>query len=57
MRAKLPIELSAHELAAILPGGSDRERMLGDFEELRTMIGEAGASERFAKDIVNSLKR
>ena len=57
MRAKLPIETSAKELAAILPGGSDRERMLGDFDELRTMIGEAGASERFAKDIVNSLKR
>ena len=57
VRAKLPIETSAKELAAILPGGSDRERMLGDFEELRTMIGEAGASERFAKDIVNSLKR
>ncbi|MBR0362189.1 MAG: lipid-A-disaccharide synthase, partial [Alistipes sp.] len=57
VRAKLPIETSAKELAAILPGGSDRERMLGDFDELRTMIGEAGASERFAKDIVNSLKR
>ena len=57
VRAKLPIETSAKELAAILPGGIDRERMLGDFEELRTMIGEAGASERFAKDIVNSLKR
>ena len=57
VRAKLPIETSTRELAAILPGGSDRERMLGDFEELRTMIGEAGASERFAKDIVNSLRR
>jgi hypothetical protein len=31
--------------------------MLSDFDELRTMIGEAGASERFAKDIVNSLKQ
>ncbi len=57
VRAKLPIETSAKELAAILPGGSDRERMLRDFDELRTMIGEAGASERFALDIVNSLKR
>ena len=56
VRAKLPIETSAKELAAILPGGSDRERMLRDFDELRTMIGEAGASERFAKDIVNSLR-
>lgn len=56
VRADLPIELSARELQAILPGGSDRERMLRDFDELRTMMGEAGASERFAKDIVNSLK-
>ena len=56
VRAKLPIETSAKELAAILPGGCDRERMLRDFDELRTMIGEAGASERFAKDIVNSLR-
>ena len=56
VRAKLPIEESAKELAAILPGGCDRERMLRDFDELRTMIGEAGASERFAKDIVNSLR-
>ena len=57
VRARLPIETSAKELAAILPGGSERERMLRDFKELRTMIGEAGASERFALDIVNSLKR
>ena len=56
VRAKLPIEESAKELAAILPGGSERERMLRDFDELRTMMGEAGSSERFAKDIVNSLK-
>jgi lipid-A-disaccharide synthase len=57
VRANLPVEVSARELAAILPGGGDRERMLRDFDELRTMIGEAGASERFAKDIVNSLRR
>ena len=57
VRANLKIEESARELAAILPGGSERERMLRDFDELREMIGEAGASERFAEDIVNSLKR
>ncbi|MBO5017269.1 MAG: lipid-A-disaccharide synthase [Alistipes sp.] len=57
VRANLKIEESARELAAILPGGSGRERMLRDFDELREMIGEAGASERFAEDIVNSLKQ
>ena len=56
VRANLPIEESARELEAILPGGSDRERMLRDFDELRTMMGEAGASERFALDIVNTLR-
>lgn len=56
VRANLPIEESARELEAILPGGSDRKRMLRDFDELRTMMGEAGASERFAKDIVNTLR-
>lgn len=56
VRAKLPIEESAKELQAILPGGCDRERMLRDFDELRTMIGSEGASERFAKDIVNTLR-
>ncbi len=57
VRANLKIEESARELAAILPGGSERERMRRDFDELREMIGEAGASERFAEDIVNSLKQ
>ena len=57
VRANLKIEESARELAAILPGGSGRERMLRDFDELREMIGEAGASERFAEGIVNSLKQ
>ena len=57
VRANLKIEESARERAAILPGGSGRERMLRDFDELREMIGEAGASERFAEGIVNSLKQ
>lgn len=55
VRAKLDMAEAKREVAAILPEGSDRQRMLRDFEELRTMIGPAGASERFAQDIVNSL--
>jgi hypothetical protein len=30
--------------------------MLADFEELSTMIGGEGASDRFAEDIVNTLR-
>lgn len=56
VRSNLDIEEAAAELRAILPGGNERERMLSDFTELRTMIGEAGASERVAEDMVNTLR-
>ena len=56
VKAKLDIDEAVAEVRAILPGGERREAMLGDFEELRTMIGGAGASVRFAEDIVNSLR-
>ncbi len=56
VKAKLDIEEAAKELRSILPGGSERERMLADFEELSTMIGKEGASNRFAEDIVNTLR-
>ena len=56
VKAKLDIEEAAQELRSILPGGSERERMLADFEELSTMIGKEGASNRFAEDIVNTLR-
>ena len=56
MRAKLDKEESLSEVRAILPGGEKRERMLRDFDELRRMMGEEGASDRFAKDMVKSLR-
>ena len=55
--ARLDIDNATRELRSILSGGDKRERMLRDFEELRTMIGVEGASQRFATDIVNTLKR
>lgn len=57
VKARLDIDEAVAELRSIVVGGSQRERMLADFEELRAMIGGEGASRRFAKDIVNSLKR
>ncbi len=57
VRAKLDMDVAARELESILPGGSERERMLCDFDELRRMMGEAGASDRFAQDMVNSLRK
>ena len=44
------------ELRKIMPGGEERERMLRDFDELRAIIGGEGASERFARAMVNDLK-
>ena len=57
VRSSLAAEELRNELRAVLRGGTERERMLKDFDELRLMIGSEGASERFAKDMVNSLKR
>jgi lipid-A-disaccharide synthase len=44
------------ELKAILPGGLKRERLLGDYNKIREILGPAGASERIAADIVRILK-
>lgn len=57
VRAKLNIAEAEEELRVILKGGKERERMLNDFDELRRMIGSEGASQRFAEDIVNSLRQ
>lgn len=56
VKARLNVEEAEKELRSILPGSSERERMLTDFEELSTMIGKEGASDRFAEDIVNTLR-
>lgn len=54
--AKLDIDDAAAELRSILKGGSKREKMLSDFAELSALIGGAGASQRFATEIVKTLK-
>ena len=44
------------ELKAILPGGSKREKILSDYEDLKVKLGPAGASGRVARDMVRVLK-
>ena len=44
------------ELRSIMLGGSKREKMLADFDELRAIIGGPGASDRFAADIVKTIQ-
>ena len=56
LQANLDVTRAERELRAILPGGEKRQRMLADFEELRTVIGGPGASDRFARRMVELLK-
>lgn len=55
--AKLDTNDAAAELQSILKGGAKREQMLADFNQLKDMMGGEGASQRFATEIVNSLRR
>jgi len=45
------------ELEAILPGGPKRERLLSDYEILKSKLGSAGASCRVAREMVKELKK
>ena len=56
LQSNLDISRAERELRAILPGGERREGMLADFDELRTIIGSPGASDRFARRMVELLK-
>lgn len=56
IQSDLSVERAERELRAILPGGEKRARMLSDFEELRAVIGGPGASERFARRMVDELR-
>ena len=44
-------------LKAILPGGEKRQKMLDDYEEMRHIIGPAGASRRAAEIMVKLLNK
>ena len=44
------------ELALILPGGKKREQMLEDYGNLIQILGEAGASERAARQMLQALE-
>lgn len=45
------------ELAAILPGGNRRMQMLEDYEEMNRILGGAGASERAARAMIETLTK
>lgn len=56
IQSDLSVDRAERELRAIVAGGAKRERMLADFDELRTIIGGPGASERFARRMVEELR-
>lgn len=56
IQSSLDVTQAERELCAILHGGGKRERMLRDFDELRTVIGGPGASGRFARRMVELLE-
>ena len=56
LQSNLDITRAERERRPTLPGGEKRQRMLADFEELRTVIGGPGASDRFARRMVELLK-
>lgn len=51
------VEYAEAELRAVLEGGAERGRMKADFAELRSIMGGAGASDRFAARMVDDLKK
>lgn len=54
---KVDMAAAEEELRAILPGGAKRQKMLDDFAELQNIIGGAGASDRFAEAMVETLSK
>ena len=57
IQSDLSVERAEQELRAIVAGGSKREKMLADFDCLRTVIGGPGASDRFAARMVEELNK
>lgn len=56
IQSDLSVERAEQELRAIVAGGAKREKMLADFDCLRTIIGGPGASDRFAARMVGELE-
>lgn len=45
------------ELSAIIPEGEKRNQMLAGYDEVNEKLGDVGASERFARMMINELAR
>ena len=50
------VEAIREELEALLPGGSKREAMLNDYEEIHRLLGESDAPEKAARIMIEKLR-
>ena len=57
IQSDLDITRAERELRAIVEGGAERPRMLRDFAELKQIMGGTGVAGRFAKRMVELLKK
>ncbi|MFI3302498.1 MAG: lipid-A-disaccharide synthase [Rikenellaceae bacterium] len=57
VQSSMDSKAAVSALNDIIEGGKGRAKMLSDFEELRKIIGEVGASDRFASKIVSLIKK
>lgn len=57
IQSDLSVDRAERELRAIVADGAKRDRMLADFGELKAIIGGPGASERFARRMVELLRQ
>ena len=51
------VEAIREELEPLLPGGSKREAMLNDYEEIHRLLGESDAPEKAANIMINLLRK
>ena len=51
------VEAIRQELESLLPGGSKREEMLSDYEEIHRLLGESDAPEKAARIMIERLKK
>jgi lipid-A-disaccharide synthase len=51
------VEAIRGELEPLLPGGSKREAMLNDYEEIHRLLGESDAPEKAASIMINLLRK
>ena len=51
------VEAIRQELEALLPGGSKRETMLNDYEEIHRLLGESDAPKKAASIMINLLRK